>query len=136
MVSSKFVCEEILRKLIEQSLISEKLYLNIYIILMQIILFYLGFLLSYEKMSGHKQPPHNSTRPVVPGSTKCLLFQNSQLPLTKFHQREPNSLRPFSRHTKLQRADCRCFFSEVHDPFTECSVLSACCHFPPEAESV
>lgn len=43
MVSSKFVYEEILRKLIEQILTSEKLYLNIYVTLMQIILFCLGF---------------------------------------------------------------------------------------------
>lgn len=43
MVSSKFVYEEILRKLIEQILTSEKLHLNTYIILMQIILFCLGF---------------------------------------------------------------------------------------------
>lgn len=42
-VSSKFVYEEILRKLIEQILTSEKLYLNTYVILMQIILFCLGF---------------------------------------------------------------------------------------------
>lgn len=52
-VSSKVVCEEVQRQLIEQSLTSEKLYLNIYVTLLQIILFCLGFLLSYEKMSGH-----------------------------------------------------------------------------------
>lgn len=60
-----------------------------------------------------------------PGSTKCLLFQNSWLPLTKCHQREPNSLRPFSRHTKLQWVDCRYFLSYVQDPFTERSVSAA-----------
>lgn len=65
MVSSKFFCEEVQRKLTELSLTSEKLYLNIYVTLMQIILLWLGFLLSCGKMSGHKQPPHKLPLPAV-----------------------------------------------------------------------
>lgn len=73
-VSSKVVCEEVQRQLTEQSLTSEKLYLNIYVTLL-LILFCLGFFLSYEKMPGHKWPPHKPPWPTVQAVLNASCFR-------------------------------------------------------------
>lgn len=79
-------------------------------------------------MSGHKQLPHKLPLPAVWAALNASCSRNSQQPSTKFHQREPSSLRPFSRHKKLQWGDCRCFFSSDQGG----SALAAHCHFPPK----